>query len=216
MTSDASVRRRLLEELLSGLVAFEHDDRLHGRDPTRGSGEEMRRRHYACVFVRHFSSLARSHSIELEGEMNGAKDDSRMRQLQQGSPRESRSGDASELHGRTARLEAGRSLRRLRGRNAGPGSCAARPAAEVGRRLGITAPARPRARHEPIARSLRRAYEGAPEAGTTMDRWVSRSSSGRRTPARSRCSWSAISTCSSAIRGSSSRTASTSIASSVT
>ncbi len=49
-----------------------------------------------------------------------------------------------------------------------------------------------------------------------MDRWVSRSSSGRRTPARSRCSWSAISPCSSAIRGSSSRTGSTSIASSAT
>ena len=49
-----------------------------------------------------------------------------------------------------------------------------------------------------------------------MDRWVSRSSSGRRTPARSRCFWSAISPRSSAIRGSSSRTASTSIGSSGT
>ena len=36
-----------------------------------------------------------------------------------------------------------------------------------------------------------------------MDRWVSRSSSGRLTSARSRCSWSAISTCSIANRGSS-------------
>ena len=49
-----------------------------------------------------------------------------------------------------------------------------------------------------------------------MDRWVSRSSSGRLTSARSRCSWSATWTCSSASRGSSSRTASTSTASSVT
>ncbi len=43
-----------------------------------------------------------------------------------------------------------------------------------------------------------------------MDRWVSRSSSGRLTSARSRCSWSATSLRSSGIRGSSYRTGSTS------
>ena len=67
-----------------------------------------------------------------------------------------------------------------------------------------------------FARTGSGAYEVVPEAGTTMDRWVSRSSSGRLTSARSRCSWSAISTCSSANRGSSFPIASTSIASSVT
>ena len=49
-----------------------------------------------------------------------------------------------------------------------------------------------------------------------MDRWVSRSPSGRRTSARSRCFSSAISTCSSANRGSSCPTGSTSTGSSVT
>ena len=49
-----------------------------------------------------------------------------------------------------------------------------------------------------------------------MNRWVSRSSPGRRTSARLRCFWSAISRCSSTIRGSSCRTGSTSIGSSGT
>ena len=49
-----------------------------------------------------------------------------------------------------------------------------------------------------------------------MGGWASRSSSGRRTPARSRCSSSAISTCSTAIRGSSCRTGATSSGSSGT
>ncbi len=49
-----------------------------------------------------------------------------------------------------------------------------------------------------------------------MDRWLFRSSSGRRMPARLRCSSSATSTCSIAIRGSSCRTAATSSASSET
>ena len=52
---------RFLEELLSGLVAFEHDDRLHARDPTQPLHAKCVERFalalckavsYACIFVR--------------------------------------------------------------------------------------------------------------------------------------------------------------------
>ena len=154
-----------------------------------------------------------------------------MRQLQQGSSRESRSGDAPQLHRRATRVEAGGSLRRLRGGNARPAGRPPRPQAEVGARSAFAGRSLTRDR-EAVAfrifaigirtRGLRScgicigAYESAPEARTTMNRWVSRSSSGRRTSARLRCFWSAISRCSSMIRGSSYRTGSTSIGSSGT
>ena len=58
MTSDASVAQRLLEELLPGLVAFEHDDRLHDRilltDRTRKC-----RQSFVLRFCAAFSSLPR-------------------------------------------------------------------------------------------------------------------------------------------------------------
>ena len=97
------------------------------------------------------------------------------------------------------------------GGDAGTGGRSPRPPAEVGRADGRATSARGQRREAAPSgfprlrlaiRSLRqrslsaRAYESVPEARTTMDRWVSRSSSGRRTPARSRCCSSAISTCS--------------------
>ena len=104
-----------------------------------------------------------------------------------------------------------------RGRRPKSVGVAGKPGARVAKRRPFGYALRAvRARRSLHGSALAQAYEVAPEAGTTMDRWVSRSSSGRRTSARSRCSWSATSTRSSASRGSSSRTASTSTGSSVT
>ena len=59
---------------------------------------------------------------------DGTKDDPGVRQLRQRSAGESRCGDAPQLHGRKARLEAGGSLRRLLGRHARSGCRATRAA----------------------------------------------------------------------------------------
>ena len=166
MTSDASVRRPSSSSSCpvwspsSTTIVCTGEILLVDRDSEicrRG----IRLHYYAVIF----SSLCVSQSIELEENEHGAKDDSRMRQLRQRGSREPRSRDASELHRRAARIEAGGSLRRLRRRNAGPGSRSPRA---VGRSRSPAsesrAPARPHARARTnctlFAQSVRRRARG--------------------------------------------------------
>ena len=68
---------RFLEQFLPGLVAFEHDDRLHARDPTCASSRKRAQDNTLALLDSLFYSSVFAR-IELEGESNGTKDHPRM------------------------------------------------------------------------------------------------------------------------------------------